>query len=107
MAKRLNKAECMSIDSRLYGYTFNAMGVDYFIETERKYKTEGLCKEILSALGWDVKDKTIKTLYKYLLKAHCEVIHLSNGRAYFEIAGDNFGGLGGFLDRDNTVIIRL
>ena len=36
-----------------------------------------------------------------------EVHALSNGRQYYEIHGDGFGGKGSFVDDGNTIIIRL
>lgn len=94
------------------GFTFPYKRKDVFVKTDKKNKTEKLASEIIRAMvnvGADIPDNqdTRKELLWYLQKAECEVHALSNGRQYYEIHGDGFGGKGSFVDDGNTIIIRL
>lgn len=94
------------------GFTFPYGHKDVFVETERKNKTEGFASEILRAMvniGIDIPDNpdVRRELLNYLRKAECEIHTLSNGKQYYEIHGDNFGGRGSFVDDGKTIIIKL
>ena len=94
------------------GFTFTYGKKDFFIETEKKNKTQKLASEIFKKmvnLGIDIPDNPT-TRYELLYcmdKAECEIHTLSNGRQYYEIHGDGFGGRGSFVDDGNTIIIKL
>ncbi len=99
------------------GFTMPLGRRDVFIETSRKNKTEGLASEIIRKLneiienivGIDLIDDptTRKEVLYYLQKAECEIRTLSNGKQYYEIHGENFGGKGSFVDDGMTIIIHL
>lgn len=89
------------------GYTFKLGQKDVFVETDAKYKTKRLAEKILLALYLPVNPGTISEVLWYLKKATCEIRQLLNGRQYYEITGDNFGGYGSFVDDGNTIVIKL
>lgn len=89
------------------GFTFQLGNKDVFIETTLKNKTEGLAKKILLKMGLPENPVTRKELLYWLQKATCEIKTLSDGRKFYDIAGENFGGRGSFADDGKTVIIRL
>ena len=89
------------------GFTFVLGNKDVFVETEKKNKTEKLASEILRKLLLPDNPDTRKELLYWLQKAECEVRTLSNGKQYYEIHGDHFGGRGSFVDDGETVIIKL
>ena len=89
------------------GFTFVLGNKDIFVETEKKNKTEKLASEILRKLLLPDNPDTRKELLYWLQKAECEVRTLSNGKQYYEIYGDHFGGRGSFIDDGKTVIIKL
>ena len=96
----------------MIGFTFPLGRRDVFVETSRKNKTEALASLILRKLvnkGYDIPDSydVRKEVLYYLRKATCEIRTLPDGRSYYEIAGENFGGRGSWLDDGNTIIIRL
>lgn len=94
------------------GFTFPLGRKDVFVETERKNKTESLASMILKELvniDYDIPDNpsTRKEVLRCLQKAECEIHKLPNGREYYEIHGDSFGGKGSFVDDGMTIIIHL
>ena len=95
------------------GFTLYAKGKDVFIETSYSRKTKELVKKIIKAMNgtgkFDIPDNTagIDAVMYNLLKAECEILILSNGRQYYEIHGDGFGGRGSFTDDGSTIIIKL
>ena len=94
------------------GFTFPIGHKDIFVETELKNKTDVLAGRILRKLinhGFDIPNNpdTRREVIYYLQKAECEIHTLSNGRKYYEIHGENFGGKGSFVDDGNTIIIKL
>ena len=91
----------------LYGFTVFVRSKDYFIVTSQQKKTRQLAKKILPILGFAVQDGNAEALCYLMKKATCEIKTLNNGRQYYEISGENFGGCGGFADEDNTIIIYL
>lgn len=89
------------------GFTFPFKGKDVFVKTDLKNKTGSLARKILLKMKLsDNPDNRKKILY-YLEKATCEIKTLSNGREYYEISGDNFGGKGSFVDDGKTIIIEI
>ena len=96
----------------MIGFTFPLGRRDVFVETTRKNKTEALASQIIRKLlneGFDIPDNhdVRKEVLHYLRKATCEIRTLPNGRSYYEIAGENFGGRGSWLDDGNTIIVKL
>ena len=89
------------------GFTFPYKRKDVFVETKLKNKTQNLASEILKKLGEPDNPDTRSELLWYLRKAECEIKTLSNGRQYYEIHGNGFGGKGSFVDDGNTIIIKL
>lgn len=91
----------------MYGFTFYAKGKDYFVETDYKNRTERLAVKILQAMGEPTHLQNINAMLYCLRKAVCEIKTMSNGRQYYEIYGENFGGVGSFLDDGKTVILKI
>jgi len=89
------------------GFTFPYGRRDVFVETAYKNKTENLARKILAKMDLPENPATISDLLYYLTKATCEIRTLNNGRQYYEIAGDNFGGKGSFTDDGMTIIVKL
>lgn len=94
------------------GFTFYLGRKDVFVETAKKNRTENLASQIFRKLinfGYDIPDnpETRKELIHMLMAAECELKTLPNGKQYYEIHGENFGGKGSFVDDGNTIIINL
>lgn len=89
------------------GFYFKLSGKDVFVETRKTRKTERLAGKILRAMGIPDNPDTRRELLYWMRRATCEIRTLKNGRAYWEIAGDNFGGCGSFLDDGMTIILNL
>lgn len=94
------------------GFTLYVNGKDIFIQTSYTRKTKELARKIIRAMnnvGYDLPDNAacIDAVLWHLQKAKCEIRTLSNGRQYYEIYGDKFGGSGSFVDDGNTIIINL
>ena len=89
------------------GFTFVYGKKDIFVETAYKRKTEKLAKLILHKLNLPDNPGTVKNLLYYLQKAECEIHTLNNGRQYYEIHGEGFGGKGSFVDDGMTEIIKI
>ena len=92
------------------GFTLTAKGKDYFFATDLKNKTKSLAKKIICSLNgtgeFDIPDNAsgIDEILWNLQKAECEIRTLSNGKQYYDIHGDDFGGRGSFVDDGKTVI---
>ncbi len=92
------------------GFTLTAKGKDYFFVTDLKNKTKSLAKKIIRSLNgtgdFDIPDNAsgIDEILWNLQKAECEIRTLPNGKQYYEIHGDGFGGHGSFVDDGKTVI---
>ncbi len=89
------------------GFTFCYKGKDVFVKTGRKRKTESLASKILHKMMLPENPDTRKELLYYLQKASCEIRTLKNGKQYYEISGDEFGGRGSFVDDGNTIILEV
>ena len=89
------------------GFTFPYGRRDVFVETTYKNKTKKLAQKILAKMDLPDNPATVSGLLYYLTKATCEIRSLNNGRKYYEIAGDGFGGRGSFTDDGMTIIIKL
>lgn len=93
------------------GYTFfmirNGKQQDIFVETDAKRKTKKLAQKVARALLLPDNPGTIHELIYFMQRATCEEKTLPDGRRYYEISGDGFGGRGSFVDDDKTVIITL
>lgn len=89
------------------GFTMYLIGKDYFFATERQNKTGAMATEILLKLKLPVTPENVQEVLRRLQKATCEIRTLANGRRFYEIAGDGFGGRGSFMDDGMTVVIHL
>lgn len=87
------------------GFTFPLGNKDVFVVTEAKRKTRTLARQILRKMM--LPDGRADELLYWLQKAECDIKTLSNGKQYYEIHGDGFGGNGSFVDDGNTIIITL
>lgn len=92
------------------GFTLYTKGKDYFFATDLKNKTKSLAKKVIRALNgtgnFDIPDNAsgIDAVMYELVKAECEIRTLPNGKQYYEIHGDGFGGRGSFVDDGKTII---
>lgn len=87
------------------GFTFPYGDKDVFVITDKKNKTKKLAKQICWKM--EIPDGRADELLYWLQKAECEIHTLNNGKQYYEIHGDGFGGRGSFVDDGNTIIIKL
>lgn len=92
------------------GFYLFFRGVDYFLVTDKKNRTDALTIEFLNKIQnhlnafYNIDCKTVERYKKAIKPANCEIRTLSNGRQYYEISGENFGGCGSFVDDGKTVI---
>lgn len=90
------------------GFTFYLSGKDYYIITNRDRKTEKMCIQVLEKLGHKEISKDLIDDLRYRMKpATMQIKSLENGRSYYDIHGDGFGGNGGFLDENKTVVMTI
>lgn len=89
------------------GFTFQLGHKDVFVKTNYKNKTKALASKILRKLALPENPGTVREILYYLQKADCEERQLSNGRKYWDISGENFGGRGSFVDDGNTLIVEV
>jgi hypothetical protein len=93
------------------GFTFFFKQKDYFVETNRKNKTQNLAAEILPLIGCSVSDENVKALLCRLRKSNCEIKTAENTdrkeKRYYEISSDGFSGRGGWLDDGSTIVLKM
>lgn len=89
------------------GFTFPYRGKDVFVNTERKNKSQRLASLILRKMLLPDNPDTRAELLYCLQKAECDINTLTDGRRYYEIHGENFGGKGSFVGDGNTIIINI
>lgn len=89
------------------GFYFKLGGKHVFVETCKTRKTERLAGKILRAMALPDNCDTRRELLYWMRRATCEIRTLKNGRAYWEIAGRDFGGCGSFIDDGMTIILDL
>ena len=83
---------------KMEGFTFPYGQKTVFVETPRKYRTEGLAVSILREMKLPVS-KVYEVLYR-LERADCEVKQLSNGTDWYSMSGKKFtesGPLNGLI----------
>lgn len=110
--------------NRTAGFLLCIQGYDVFFETSKVRKTKLLIRQMILKLNgidagkhggeygvslFDLPDNamTIDGILYCIRKAECEIRTLSNGKQYYEISGDNFGGYGTFVDDGKTIVIKL
>ena len=92
------------------GFTLYAKNKDYFFATDLKNKTRSLAKKVIRSLNgtgeFDIPDNAagIDAVMYSLQKAECEIRTLSNGKQYYDIHGEGFGGRGSFVGDGKTII---
>lgn len=89
------------------GFTFPLGNKDVFIVTNRKKKTESLCRMILRAMELPENPSTIREIMYYLVPAEIEIRKAKSGREFYEIHGLNFGGRGSWCDDDRTIVKEI
>lgn len=93
------------------GFTFYLNGKDYFIKTAQVKKTEKLAEKILPLVGLSKTEANIKNMLFRLKKAECKIVTCKNTdrkeNRYYEIFGENFGGIGSWLDDGETIVLTL
>ena len=98
------------MQNTMNGFTFFLRGKDYFIETKQVNKTKKLASKILSMIGANLTDANMEYLIKIMQRANCEIRTCNTDRLekrYYEIYGDNFGGIGSWIDDGETIVMRL
>lgn len=92
------------------GFYIFFRGVDYFYSTEKKNKTDALTLDFLNKIQnhlnvfGNINAETIAYYKTAIQRATCEIRTMKNGRKYYEISGENFGGCGSFVNDGQTVI---
>ena len=89
------------------GFTFTIGGDDVFVVTSRKYKTRQMVEEVIREMHLYPDPTSIHVLTNKMRPGILDKKKLSNGREYYDIHGQNFGGHGFFLDEGKTWIIKL
>ena len=96
------------------GFTFFTSGKDIFVNTRKRNKTDALAKEIIDSLsrvpgfeGIQNTPEERKKLLSIMLKANCELRKDANGRGYFDIYGDNFGGKGSYFGDGKSMVLTI
>ena len=80
---------------------------DVFIETHYKNKTQALASKVIQKLGGKDTAEAREWLLYNMDKAICKVVRTNNGKEYYDISGENWGGRGSWIDDGKTVIISL
>lgn len=91
----------------MHGFMFTLGRKTVFAETNCRKKTKELAKKILAKTNLPNSPSDVSHLLRCLSKANCQLKSLSNGRQYYDIWGDNFGGYGDFVDEHKTVILHI
>lgn len=85
---------------------------DLFVVTDRSKKTRKFARFIITEMSEHFRYQNEEQLqewenyiYSHLQPAACERKTLSNGREYYDIHGENFGGRGSFLDEGKTFFL--
>lgn len=95
----------------MVGFTFYLHGKDYFVETLQKNKTKKLAEKILQLIGSSITDGNIEALLYRMRKATCRICTCYNTdrkeNRYYEISGEDFGGLGSWVNDGGTIILKL
>ena len=93
------------------GFTFYLHGKDYFIETKQVNKTRKLVEKILPFIGASITDGNIDCLLHKMRKATCKICTCNDTdrkeKRYYEISGENFGGLGSWVNDGETIVLNL
>ena len=104
------KKEGKNMENIMNEFTFFNRGKDYFVVTSRTKKTKKLAEKILPMIGASVTEGNIEYLLWKMEKAVCEIRTCNTDRKenrYYEISGENFGGIGSWIDDGETIILRL
>lgn len=76
------------------GFYFWVGKHEYFIETAQQNITQRFCEKILHKLNQKVCPSNVVCLRRLLRKAYLEEKQTSDGKIYYNIYGDGFGGYG-------------
>ena len=98
------------MDNKMYGFTFFLRGKDYFVETSQVKRTKTLARKILPEIGASITEGNIDCLLNMMKPAICEIKTCNTDRKenrYYDIYGENFGGVGSWLNDGETIIIKL
>lgn len=97
----------IKVNETVTGYTFSLNHKYYFVVTKREKKTIKLFLDVLKQIGLPCTVNNARYLVKKSQKAVCTLIMLPDGVLYYDIRGNDFGGLGSFYDDGNTVILSV
>ena len=97
----------LKVNETVNGYTFYFNHKDYFVITNRAKKTIKLFLDVLKQIGLPCTTNNARYLMEKSQKAICTLIMLPDGVLYYDIRGNDFGGLGSFYDDGNTVILSV
>lgn len=93
------------------GYYLYAFGKDCFIATDAQKRTKTLALDFLNKIQnatnrfYNINEESINFVKNAMRPAFCEIKTLSNGKQYYDIFGDDFGGYGSFIDDSKTIIV--
>lgn len=97
----------MEIGKKYDGWFFVCRRRDTFIITDRKAKTKSFLSKICRELSLPDNESVHDSLRWNLRKGTIRIVQLSNGRQYYEMSGDNWGGCGNFLDTKKDIVIEI
>jgi hypothetical protein len=93
------------------GYYLRAYGYDCFYVTNAKNKTKKLVIDFINKIQnkinvyTNIDENTIAIVQKRAQRATLTIKTTTGGAAYYDINGEDFGGLGGFINDNDTIIV--
>ena len=97
----------LELNVKYEGFYFQLGRKDCFAITEAKAKTRQLFKQICRRFELPDNASTFDALRYNLRKGTVELKQFSDGRLYYEIRSDKFGGYGHFLDEEMDIVVKL
>lgn len=82
-------------------------GRSIFFITDAKRITQPLLRKMCGNLLIPDTASVLDELKRGLRKATLEIKELKNGRKYYDICGEKFGGYGSFLDEGKDTVIDM
>lgn len=79
---------------------------DIFVITDYVHRSKQQCKVILEKLEMKISENNIDEIYRRIKRANIQLKKI-NGREFYDIYGEDFGGFGDFVDENKTIVISL
>lgn len=93
------------------GYYLRAYGLDCFYVTNAKNKTKKLVIDFINKIQnkinayTNIDENIITIAQQRAQRATLTIKTTTSGADYYDITGENFGGYGGFINDNNTIIV--